>query len=428
MRAGHGIGIALVGAIALYGAFFSSCSRQAHASEPGLSRAGQSGQGRQGASGGGRALTVVQATVAATGELVANRTTAGIVSPAVQSNVAAPVAGIVLATRKSAGDWVGAGDIVVQLDDSQSKLSLANAQAALESANINLSVGKDNSDQAVPKLEFQVKSAQAALDGAQKFLDSQKALFDLGGLSASTLDAAKSQLATAQANLEGAKTALEQNKKSDGQSIAQIRLAAIQAQNQVEQAKLNLQNTGIRAPFAGQIAAMNVQPGMYVSLNTPAFILVSGEKQIAFNVSPGDAPSLRAGSPVSFDYGGSTYPARVRQAPSAPINGVVPLAATIPGSVPMPFGAVGNVSYRVPLAKGILVPLAALAALENRNYVFTIEAGRVSTKDVKVAAESGAIAAVEGLAEGEIVVVSPPPGLIQGSQVQATMLPSTSAP
>lgn len=385
------------------------------------------GPGAQPQGGGRRSAVIpVQALAVRIGLLSADRTSAGIVNPAIQSQVATQVAGVVLKVPRAVGDWVKEGEVVVQLDDSQLRLSLANAEAAFENAKINLSMGQDNSSQASPKLQLQLKSAQSAYDSAKKYYDAQKALYDLGGISASALDTAASQLATAQANLEGAKTALDQNGKADDWSIAQLKLALAQSQNQLDQARLNLRNASIRAPFAGQIAAINMQPGMYASLNTPVFTLVSSQRQISFNVAPSDSPSLRLGSPLKFAFGGKDYQVSVRQAPSAPISGVVPMVASSP-SLNLPFGSVGNVVYRVPLAQGALLPIAALQTLQDRNYVFVVVDGRVAAKNVTVIAEAGTTAAVQGLAAGEIVVVSPPPGLIQGSQVQPTMIQDSGA-
>lgn len=377
---------------------------------------GAQGRGRQG--GRRSAVVPVQTAAVKVGVLVADRSTTGIVSPAVQSQVAAQVAGVVRRVPHLVGDWVKAGETVIQLDDSQFRLSVSSAQATVENARINLAVGQDSSKQANPKLALQLKSAQSAYDSAKKNYDAQKALFDLGGISASQLDTAASQLSAAQANLEGAKTALDQNGKADDQAIAQLKLALTQAENQLAQAELNLQNSSIRAPFAGQLAAINLQPGMYAGLNTAAFSLVSSDRRIAFSVAPSDAPHLGSGTSLSFLYQGKSYPIKVLQSPSAPISGVVPMVASL-GGASFPYGAVGSVVYRIPLASGTLVPLSALDALENQNYVFVVEGGRAVSKNVAVVAEAGTTAAVSGIEAGEVVVLSPPPGLLSGSQVQA---------
>lgn len=379
-----------------------------------------SGSGGQ---GGGRrsAVIPVQAMTARIDTLVADRSTAGAVNPLVQSQVATQVAGVVRRVSRNVGDWVKAGDVIAELEDAQLRISLSTAQLTLRNAQINLSSGTSNSDQAGPKLSLQLQSAQSALDSANKFYESQKALFALGGITAAQLDTAASQQAAAEANLEAAKSALSQNRSAGDQSLAQLSLAVDQAQNTVDQAKLNLQNASVRAPFAGQIAAIALQPGMYAGLNTPVITLVSAERKISFNVSPVDAPFLGIGAVVSFTSGGKKYPARISQAPSAPISGVVPMSASLPGPQ-LAYGTVGTIDYRVPLAKGALVPIAALSTLESQTYVYIVDSGRAAVRNVTIVAESGATAAVDGLSSGDVVIVNPPPGLLPGSQVQPAMI------
>ncbi|HUX39479.1 MAG TPA: HlyD family efflux transporter periplasmic adaptor subunit [Rectinemataceae bacterium] len=436
------VALALSGAVVLAG-----CSRsegapsqggqagagaQAPAGAPAPAQAGErgasggrqgNGQGAGGGQFGGRrnAVVPVQALTVHIGLLNADRTTAGVIIPAVQSQVATQVAGFVARVPRSVGEWVRQGDIVIQLDDSQLKLTAATAASALENAKINLSVGQDNSSQANPKLGLQVQSAQSAYDSAKKYYDAQKALFDLGGISASQLDTANSQLTAAQANLEGAKTALDQNNNAGDQTIAQLKIAVQQAQNNYDQAQLNLRNASIRAPFAGQISAINVQPGMSASVSAPVFTLVSAAKQISFNVPPSDAPFLKSGMPIVFNFQGKDYPVRISQAPAAPISGVLPMVASAAG-IELQYGSVGEINYSIPLAKGAIIPIASLDTLENQNFVYVVRNGRVATLDVTIAAESGTSAAVLGLQDGEVVVVSPPPGLLSGSQVQTMMI------
>jgi len=365
----------------------------------------------------GRAIPV-QAVTVHVGKLTTNNDTTGTIVPVTQSAVASQVAGVVLSVVHQAGDWVKAGTSVVQLDDSQLKLAVQTARSNLDIARINYDIGQDNTNQSAPKLDLQVQSAQSAVDSAQKFYDSQKALLDVGGIPASQLDTARSQLQNAQANLEAARTAVDQNKKSDVQSLAQLKLAIDQAQNALQVAQLNLSYAAIKAPFAGQIAAVNVNPGTYVGLNTPVFVLVSADREVAFNVSPSDAATLPLGSTIRFTYQGKDYAARVSQAPSAPMGGLVPMVALLDRTSALGYGTVGTVSYGLTLGSGALIPIAALQVNEDQNYVFAIVNGKVASRTVKVLAESGTTAAVSGVDEGVQVVINPPPGLLEGAPVQ----------
>jgi multidrug resistance efflux pump len=427
------------------GASAAGANPQAGAQGSGARPAGAAGAQAPGAAGAGGfaggngrrvAATAVQAALVSVGQLSADRDTAGVISPVLQSQVAAGASGIVAKVLRQAGDWVASGDTVVQIDDASLKITEANAQASLESAKINLGAVTGSATQSNVKLQLQVDSAQAAYDSAKRFYDAQKALFELGGISASSLDTAKGQLANAQATLEGAKISLDQSEKgiatTASQNVETLRIAVDTATNNLKQARYNLQNAAIKAPFAGQIAAISASPGMYLGQNTAAFTLVSVERQVNFSIAPSDALAVSPGKSLGFELGGKTYAIKVKQAPSLPVNGVVVLTASIEGASALPFGTVGNVSYVVPLARGALVPISALDTLDNRNFAFAIEGGKVTTKNVVVLASSGAVAAVSGLNDGDVVILSPPPGLIDGASVQPTMVagavPSGPAP
>jgi multidrug resistance efflux pump len=416
-----------IAAVALPLAVLVGCGGGAGAST-GQPAAGQPGGNAQTQAAGqqapGRKLSSipVQAVTVHVGPLKTSNDTAGTVVPATLSSVASQVAGVVSSVPRLVGDWVKAGATIVQLDDSQLKLAVQNAQSNLAIARINFEIAQDNANQDNPKLQLQVQSAQSALASAQKNYDSQKALLDIGGIPAAQLDTANSQLQQAQANLEAARTALDQNKKSDTQTLAQLKLSIDQAQNALQIAQLNLQYAAIKAPFAGQISAVNVTPGMYVGLSTPVFILVSAEREINFNVPPSDASTLPVGATVQFNSLGKDYPARISQAPSAPINGVVPMVALLARSAALQYGTVGTVSYSLSLATGALIPIAALQVNEDKNYVFAIVNGKATTRPITILSETGTTAAVSGIEEGVQVVLNPPPGLLPGSAVQTVSL------
>ncbi|MBL8965549.1 MAG: HlyD family secretion protein [Spirochaetaceae bacterium] len=373
----------------------------------------------------------VQGHVAVAGTLSADRDTAGVVAPSVTSQVAAQVSGYVAKVLRQSGDWVAAGEVVVRLEETALGIALANAQAALETAKINLAAVQDATSQANVRLALQVESAQATLNSAQRTYDSQKALFAIGGISAAALDTAGSQLAKAQAELESAKTALEQNKRGFAttatQNVESLKIAVAAAGNNLRQAEFNLANASIKAPFAGQVSAINVAPGMFVGQSTSVFALVSRERQVNFGVAPSDAPALAQGTPIDFESGGVRHRLKIRYSPSAPVNGIVPMAALPLGKFELPFGTVGNLRYRVALARGVIVPITALETQETRNYVFTVEKGKAAIRYVTIVAESGAEVALTGISGGAVVILNAPPGLLPGAGVQAVMAARASA-
>jgi len=377
------------------------------------------------ARGPGIADISVQATPVVNGALVVEHQTSGTVKPVMQSQVVGQISGVVARVARKAGDWVDKDDTVIQLDDSQLRLSVKTAQASLESARINLSTAQDTTKQANPRLDLQVRSAESALSVAQTNYDSRKALFALGGATSTDVDRAKGDLDTAQANLQAARTALDQNQKADVQNIAQLKLAADQADFALQQAQLNLQHAAIKAPYAGRLVAVNVMPGELVSQATPAFVLASQDREVDFSVPPADAASLPVGTPVTFALNGNSYPLRVSQSPQVPLNGVVPMVAAAPSSLPLSFGAIGTLSYSLTLARGALVPTGSLQTNEDRNFVFVVEGGKALVRPITILAESGNSAAVSGVSAGNLIVVNPPPGLLDGSIVKTQAVAAT---
>jgi multidrug efflux system membrane fusion protein len=352
---------------------------------------------------GRSAVVVVQAETVKAGPLNVQSSTAGTVAAFTQSSVAAQASGTVTTLIRKAGDWVQTGDPVIKLDDTQLKLSLKIAQTALDTARLTTGINADGTVNPTSKTKLQLESAQ-------KTYDSDVALSKIGGISAS-------DLATAQANLEAAKIAVQQDP-----------ITVSTAELQVQQAELNLNYATIKAPYSGQISVINLQPGEYVSPSTSAFVLVSRSKIVNFSVTPGDAAGLAHGAKISFMLDGKSYPISLVGVPSAPVNGLVPLQAMLPANFPGGFGTVGSVSYAMTLAQGILVPLPAIQSLENSTYVFRVKDNKTVQAKVVILADSGVFAAVTGIADGDTVVLNPPPGLLPGATVKAVQVAADGQP
>jgi len=366
---------------------------------------------------GGGALTV-QATTVTNTTLVGENTTSGTVEADWQSKVPAQVSGTVSRVLLKAGDWVKAGQTVVQLDTTQLELTLADAQAGLENAKISLQSEATSTNQEAPKLQYQLASAQSAYASAEKLYNANQAAYKLGGLSESDLDGAKAAFDTAKANLESAKAALATNQSSDGQGLAKLRNTVKQAEIAVSQAQLNLKNASVQAPFDGQIATIEYLKGEFVASSSTVFVLVSPEKKVTFSIAPADAARLSKGAKVQFTSNSQSWELIVSNASSAPTNGLVPMAATLTKGTLPSYGMVGTVHYSMVLGTGAQVPIGSLQTKNNANFVYTVEEGKVATRTVSVVAENGSVAVLSGLALPAQVIQSPPPGLVVGAAVQ----------
>jgi HlyD family secretion protein len=179
----------------------------------------------------------------------------------------------------------------MKLDDKQRQVyadAYTQAEAAMQSAEVAVTQAQVAYDAARQAEASGVEAAQQQLAGAQTALDKLRA-----GSDADELAAARAQLASSQAGLEklagdqragaveAAQAAADQahanlDRLRAGSSKNNLAMAAAEVQNAnagVQLAEAVLSQTELRAPFAGAIAALDLEVGEYVAAGTPVIQL-----------------------------------------------------------------------------------------------------------------------------------------------------------
>jgi membrane fusion protein (multidrug efflux system) len=198
------------------------------------------------------------------------------------------VGGPVKEVRVSDTDEVKAGDILVVLDDTDARLALAQAEAALGQAErrvrgyfandegLAAQVAARNADQA--RAAADVIAAQSALERARIDYARRSALASTGSVSGEELTAAENALrqaaaahdaalagqVQAAANREAARGALKANAVLTDNTTVETNPEVAAARARVEQAKVDLERTVIRAPMDGVVVQRAVQVGQRV--------------------------------------------------------------------------------------------------------------------------------------------------------------------
>jgi RND family efflux transporter MFP subunit len=173
----------------------------------------------QAVAGGGSGAAAGASLLDASGYIVARR----------RATVSSKVTGKVMTVMLEEGQRVEAGEIIASLDDSNWRAALAQSRAQLEQAEANVVSAQTAFDDAKPIFERSEKQKAAAVISAQSF------------------DESHAQFNVAHNNL----------------LIAERGLAAARAG--VDVAQRNLDDTVIRAPFAGIVTEKAAQPGEMVS-------------------------------------------------------------------------------------------------------------------------------------------------------------------
>ena len=336
--------------------------------------------------GGGAGASVLDAT----GYVTARR----------EATVSAQITGKVTEVLFDEGDRVSAGQVIARLDDTAQRATLAQAQAALQSARSVL-----NQDEA--QLAQNVRDRARNEDLVKRNLVSQQAL-----------EQARTQVDT--------QTALVQSQREQI-DLAQANLRAAQVQ---------LDYCTVHAPFAGVVIAKAAQVGEMVSplsagggfTRTGIGTVVDMDSlEIEVDVNEAYINRVEPGQPVESVL--NAYPDW--RIPSHVIA-IIPTADRSKATVKVRIGfdvkdarIVPDMGVRVsfeekarpgavaqPRPRGVLVPAGALRKDGSDDVVYVLQDGRAHRRAVTLGAGSGDPRPVlAGLSVGESVIVDAPAGI-----------------
>jgi HlyD family secretion protein len=159
------------------------------------------------------------------------------------------------------GDWVEAGAVLVKLDDREAKLHVLEREADLLQQQANLSamhIQLDLEQQSAEQFESKYQVVQAKLTRHEGLMEKRL-------ISKSLLDEVVAQ--ANQASIDYRNHIRELSNLPN--KIIAHEAGVAKAQALLEQARLDLEKTEIRAPFAGPVLAVYAAPGNHSNLSVP---------------------------------------------------------------------------------------------------------------------------------------------------------------
>ncbi|WP_312104587.1 HlyD family secretion protein [Acinetobacter venetianus] len=217
------------------------------------------------------------------------------------------------------------GDVLVRIDERDAKIQLAQAQAELAKAQRQYKQSQANSsslnsqvvvrNDEITSAQAQVTKAQADFDRATLELKRRNELAASGAISKEELSKAQSAVSTAKASLDLAQAGLAQatSSRKAAESTLAANEALIQgvnesstpdvlvAQAHVEQAKLDLDRTVIRAPVDGVVTRKNIQIGQRVAPGTVIMSVVPvAALYVDANYKESQLAKVKAGQKVTL--------------------------------------------------------------------------------------------------------------------------------
>ena len=333
-----------------------------------------------------------------------------------QTDVAPSAAGKVTAIGVDLGSYVKRGQMIVRLDDVDSKLRVEQAQAQLDQSKaalrqaeekVGLRPGQNFDVNRIPE----VVNARVALDLAEKNLRRAEKLIESGDVSRSTYDEQKARRDQLKEVYEAALSLGRQNFAA----VATARANVENAQSQLGLARRNLSYALVFSPIDGYVAERTADLGEYVSPSSKVATIVRiNPLRIRIDIPEQAIPEVRVGQSVSVTtsaWPDKNFSGRIaRISPNvSPTSRTLTVEAEVENGSgvlkPGQFASVRILQQRAEPA--VLIPARAVRTESGVSRVFVIKDGHAQQRLVQLGqSESDLVEVKGGVAADEQVATS----------------------
>ena len=234
----------------------------------------------------------VEAYEAARGDLVQTVVASGRIMTPQRVSIGAVITERVARIPVEEGQSVRRGEVLIELDDTDERAALAQAQASVAQAEAKL---RQLREVALPAAEQGLLQAQANSLQARQAYDRTKTLQERGFIGQSQLDDARRNLDVAESQLRAARLQVETNGPA-GSDFALAQTTLEQARANLRSAQAKLQQTVIHAPVDGVLIARSVEAGNVVQAGKELMLLApAGETQVVVEIDERNLAQLALG-------------------------------------------------------------------------------------------------------------------------------------
>ena len=351
------------------------------------------GAGRGSARGGLAMVRVplVETAIASEGSLEDKVSLVGSLRPIAEVQVMSKIAGRVEEVLVDVGDSIQSGQLLAQVEDREIQQQMMEAEATLSVARAS------------------IQGREAELANVARQVKRYRDLHEQNLISRQDLDDLLTRHQSAQAQLELGKA------------------QATQAEANMNQFKINLENTRSYAPMNGFVGKRHIHPGALVAINTPIVNLVD-LRTLRMVIYVVERDIVRVNRGVAAEISVDAFPGRsfagkvLRVSPMmdpATRTGEVEIHVSNPENLLR-----GEMFARVTLdlgssRKGILVPRESLVYKGDQSGVFTLDGSIARFRQVQPGVtQQSSVEILRGLKAGEKVIAMGASLLKDGDQVR----------
>lgn len=282
----------------------------------------------------------------------------------------------------------------------------------------NLNTANYTGDKLSASLKY-LQSVSSFLDEAARAVSNYEVI---DGLSQTTIDKYRSDVISARSNVNDSISSLisKSTALSDVLSDVPVQVARVaSARANVASYQANLNNTVIRAPFAGVISKQDAKAGQAVSPNASLVSVISREYKVEAFVPEVSIAGLSVGNMASVTldaYGSSVvFPVSVTHIDPAETvrDGVSNYKIELSFNEideKVRSGMTANVSVETLRKEGtLMIPLRAVLSKDGKKTVLLKSGKAVSEREIEAGLtdSSGNVEVISGLSEGDVVLLNP---------------------
>lgn len=344
--------------------------------------------------------------VTANGELFAEEST----------NVTNKVPGRIAKMHVDLGSVVKQGDILAELETDDYRFRVQQTEALVDQIRARLGLLNKKTDDVVPEQVAIVKEADAALREARFILDTTGRLAKDGVVSRIEMEKATVRTQGIEARYQAAIS-----------EVMQLRSQLSERRAQLSLVRQQLEDTTIRAPFAGAITRRQSSMGEFLPVNAPVVTLVrQNPLRVRLGVPERQAARIRQGQPVEIRLEGVAERFSGRVVRLSPAIDAQNRSLMIEGEIPNPTGKLRPGSFVEGSiivdgnAMGYTVPDSAVVGFAGIDRTFLVKDGVLEDRVVKTGRRlgDGRVEILDGLKDGDQVVVKAGDRMAKGQKVR----------
>lgn len=372
--------------------------------------------------------TPINVYAATSGELVQSVVASGRVVSPQRVTVALQGSGRVQRVAVAEGQKVEAGQLLIELDNSDSRASLAQANAATAQAQAKL---RQLTELGQPQAVQALALAQATALQARKALDRNRDLVARGFVSQAAVDDAQRAVDVAASQVASAQAQVKSNAAGGSETLlAQAALSQAQAGQQLARAKLN--QGQVLAPSGGVLISRSVEVGDIVQPGKALMVLAaSGQMQILIQIDEKNLSKIALGQKA---YGSAD--AFASQRFDAVVGFINPGVDATRGSVEVKLNIANppaylrqdmTVSVDIETARRTGTVVIATSAVQDaatdKPWVLVVRSKHAVKQFVKLGLRGDTrVEVLDGIAAGESVLPASKVGVKAGQRVRATVI------